>query len=112
MNIVPLEQLSFESFSGLVKTNFRVWVDPQDSLDLELCEITPRRVSSSGGGRSLTYESFALEFLGPANRLLPQRIYWFESAPIGRFEMFIVPVGRDENGTRYQATFNRLVKPG
>jgi hypothetical protein len=112
MKTVPLEQLNFESFAGLVKTNFRVWVDDQDSLDLELCEITPRRVSSTGGSRNLTYEQFALEFLGPVDRLLPQRIYSFESAPIGRFELFIVPVGRDANGTRYQAAFNRLVKPG
>ena len=112
MNTVPLEQLGFESFAGLLKTKFRVWVDAQDSLELELCEITPRRVSPTGGARSQTYESFALEFLGPADRLLPQRIYCFESAAIGRFELFIVPVGRDPDGTRYQATFNRLVKPG
>jgi hypothetical protein len=112
MNTVPLEQLNFESFAGLAKTRFRVWIDAQDSIDLELCEVTPRRVSSTGGVRSLTYEHFALEFLGPADRLLPQRMYWFESAAIGRFELFIVPVGRDQTGTRYQATFNRLVKPG
>jgi hypothetical protein len=112
MNTVPLEQLNFESFAGLVKTHFRVWSDAQDSVDLELCEVTTRRVFSTGGARNLTYENFALEFLGPADRLLPQRMYWFESAPIGRFELFIVPVSRDPNGTRYQATFNRLVKSG
>jgi hypothetical protein len=112
MKTVPLEQLKFDSFAGLVKTKFRVWTDAQDSLDLELCDITPPRVSSTGGARSLTYENFTLEFLGPADRLLPQRMYWFESAPIGRFELFIVPVGRDQNGARYHATFNRLVKSG
>ena len=110
--MVPLEQLSFESFAGLVKTGFRVWIDARDSLALELSEITPPRVSSTGGTNPLTYENFALVFLGPADRLLPQRIYLFESAPIGRFELFIVPVSRDPNGIRYQATFNRLVKPG
>jgi hypothetical protein len=112
MNVVPLEQLSFESFARLVKTTFRVWIDPQDSLDLELSEITPPRVASTAGTNRLTYENFALVFLGPADRLLPQRIYWFESATIGRFELFIAPVSRDQNDTRYQATFNRLVKSG
>jgi hypothetical protein len=112
MNRVPLEQLSYEAFAGLVKTSFRVWIDAHDSLDLELSEITPSRVSSTGGANSPAHENFALVFLGPADRLLPQRIYLFESAPIGRFELFIVPVSRDQNGTRYQATFNRLVKPG
>jgi hypothetical protein len=112
MNTVPLEQLGFEAFAKLVKTNFRVWIDPQASVDLELAEITPPRVSSTGGANSLKYENFTLEFLGPADRLLPQRMYWFESAAIGRFELFIVPVGRDPNGTRYHAAFNRLVKSG
>ena len=110
MNTVPLEQLSFASFASLVKTNFRVWIDAQDSLDLELTEASPPRVSSTGGANNLTYENFALTFLGPAGRLLPQRVYLFESAKIGRFELFIVPVSRDQNGARYQATFNRLVK--
>jgi len=112
MNTVSLEQLNFESFAGLSKTSWRVWIDAQDSVNLELSEITPPRIVSSGSAGGLKYENFALEFLGPADRLLPQRMYWFESAAIGRFELFIVPVGRDQNGTRYQATFNRLVKPG
>ncbi len=112
MNTVPLEQLGFESFAGLVKTSFRVWVDDRDSLELELSAITPPRIASAGGPNGGTYESFTLEFRGPAERLLPQRIYRFESAAIGRFDLFIVPVGRDAGGTGYQAMFNRRVKPG
>lgn len=110
MDRVPLEQLNFESFAGLVKTRFRVWVNDQDALDLELSEITPPSVVSTGGAKGPRYENFALLFRGPADRLLAQRTYWFESPPIGRFELFIVPVGRDPDGIRYQATFNRLVQ--
>ena len=111
MNLVPLDQLTFKVFAELLKTNFRVWVDGQDSLELELAEITTPRVSSIGGANKLACENFALLFCGPGERILPQRIYLFESASLGRFELFIVPVSRDQNGTRYQATFNRLVKP-
>ena len=111
MNDVSLEQLRFESFAGLVKTPFRVWMAAEDSLALELVEVTPRSISSGGANRP-AYENFALIFLGPAEPLLPQRIYWFESAGLGRFELFIVPFSRDAGGTRYQATFNRLVQPG
>lgn len=112
MNAVPLEQLNYEAFAKLVKTRLRVWISEQDSLDLELAELTPPRVVTAGGTNGLTYEHFSLVFLGPTNRPLPQRIYGFESAAIGRFELFIVPVSGDPNGIRYQATFNRLVKPG
>jgi hypothetical protein len=110
MSTVPLEQLRFEAFAKLLKTNFRVWIDPQQALDLELSEITPPRISSAGGTNGPKYENFALMFRGPADRLLAQRLYLFESAQLGRFELFIVPVGRDANGAQYQATFNRLVK--
>ena len=111
MNIVPLDQIDFEFFASRVNTKFRVWIDASDSLELTLSEIAPRLVSTTGGANRQTYENFALGFLGPAERLLPQRMYWFESAGLGRFELFIVPVGRDANGVRYEATFNRLVKP-
>jgi hypothetical protein len=110
MDLVPLEQLRFESFAGLVKTNFRVWVSEQDALSLELTEITTPSVVSTGGPNGPKYENFALLFRGPADRLLAQQIYLFESPQIGRFELFIVPVSRDPDGARYQATFNRLVQ--
>ena len=110
MNLVPLEQLSFESIAGLVKTNFRLWLNEQEGMDLELFEITPRSVAATGGANGPKYENFALMFRGPADRQLAQQIYLFESAQIGRFELFIVPVGRDQNGALYQATFNRRLK--
>ena len=110
MNVTPLEKLTCANFAALVKTNFRVWIDTQNSLELELAEVTPPRVTT-GGLNSAAYENFSLLFCGPADRVLPQRIYWFESPALGRFELFIVPVGRDQNGAQYQATFNRRVKP-
>lgn len=111
MNVVPLEQLSYETFSRLVKMNFRVWIGDHDSIDLELFEITRPRVVATSGANCLTYENFTLVLLGPADRILPQRIYAFESAATGRFEMFIVPVSSGPSGTCYEATFNLLVKP-
>jgi hypothetical protein len=42
---------------------------------------------------------------------LPQRIYGFENESVGRFDLFIVPIGRGAEGIRYQAAFNRLIKP-
>lgn len=109
MDTVPLEQLPYEAFAKLLKTKFRVWLDAQQALDLELCEIIPPHAASAGRREGPKYENFALIFRGPADRLLAQRIYLFESAQLGRFELFIVPVSRDATGAHYQATFNRLV---
>jgi hypothetical protein len=112
MKIVPLEQLNFDSFASLTGTKFRVWIGPDDSVELELTEATAPHPGSIGGTDQPQFETFSVMFVGPGDRLLAQRIYTFEGEPIGRFDLFIVPVGRDAKGIRYQATFSRLVKPG
>lgn len=110
MNAKPLEQLTYEDFFKAIKSKFRVWIDSQNSLELELSEVTTPRISTAGGAKA-AYENFALNFDGPADKLLPQRIYCFESTALGRFELFIVPVGCSPRTAQYQATFNRLLKP-
>ncbi len=112
MNTVKVEELSYESLAKLVNTKFRVSVGQQDVVALELHEITPLVVASSGCPNSKTYESFSLFFRGSADRVLPQRIYSFECEPLGCFELFIVAIGCDEHGTKYEAVFNRLVPGG
>jgi len=109
MNIVSLDQLSIEAFAGMVKAKWLVEPGAGGALELELAAVSPRRLIPSGGAGGGTYEQFALELLGPADRLLPQRMYWIEAPSLGRFELFIVPVGRDASGIRYEAAFNRPV---
>jgi hypothetical protein len=36
---------------------------------------------------------------------LPQRIYRIEHATLGAFDLFLVPIGPDAQGLRYQAVF-------
>ena len=48
--------------------------------------------------------SVPLEFLGPADPLLPQSIYPFHRGD-DRCDIFVVPIGQDEQGTRYEAIF-------
>jgi len=110
MNVRPLEQLTYHDFSKAVKSKFVVWVESQDSLEFELTEVTTPRITVAGGAKKSTYENFALLFKGPANRILPQKIYRFESPALGGFELFVVPTDQDAAGIQYQATFNRLVK--
>jgi hypothetical protein len=48
---------------------------------------------------------FSAVFLGPAEPVLPQQIYRLENATLGCLEIFLVPIGRDERGVRYEAVF-------
>ena len=107
MNLKPLAQLTCANFADAVKTKFRVWIAPEDSLELELMQVTKPRITVTGGARNAAYENFALLFQGPSGRPLPQQLYFFESEALGRFELFIVPVSSDSQAAQYQATFNR-----
>jgi hypothetical protein len=54
------------------------------------------------------FERFSLLFRGNADSLLGQDTYIFEHACLGRFEMFIVPVGRrGKVHCHYEAVFCR-----
>jgi hypothetical protein len=111
MNTVSLDQLSFDDFSRLLRTKFQVWLAPDDAIELELIEATLPLITATGADH-LRFENFSLLFLGPAGRLLAQRIYTFENSRVGRFDLFIVPVGCEPDGVRYQAAFSRRVASG
>ncbi len=106
MNPVPEGQLTLEKFSALRKTRFRVHREAAHPVELELVEATPSR--AGGPPRAEPAASFAFLFHGPPEPLLPQRTYPLEHERLGRFALFIVPVGRVSGAAQYQAVFNRL----
>lgn len=90
-------------FTGFLGDRFRIGIDGEGPLEVELIEAKGlSRVGASPGRR----ESFSLLFLGPPHPLLPQRMYAFEHDVLGRLEIFIVPIARDDRGVSYEAIFN------
>ncbi len=65
--------------------------------------MSTRYTSEPGEGRG---RPFSIVFRGPGDILLPQAIYRVEHDQIGTFDLFIVPIGRDTAGLRYEAVFN------
>ena len=114
---VPLEQISLSSFASNLNTLFRVQGDNGPAVTLQLIEVSPTpaaRVSASSRSRlnsveaDAANEKFSLLFRGALNQPLEQDTYWFESRGIGRFAMFIVPIGSTETThVYYEAIFNR-----
>lgn len=73
----------------------------QGTIALELQQISD--FSATKGG-----ESFGLLFRG-GSRQLRQQTYTLRHPSLGRFDIFLVPVGADQNGAQgYLATVNRL----
>ena len=90
--------LKLEDFAAHVGADYGL--ESGDSrLSLVLEEANPLGQSMREGG------SFSLLFRGPLEPLLPQGIYTLrnEGDPI---DIFLVPVGQDRGGTRYEAIFN------
>ena len=107
MNEVRLEQVPVQSFAELVGSAFMVEIAPSYSLSLKLTAVTEPRTSAPTQAGS-QYETFSLFFEGPADRPLAQRIYTFIHSKLGSFDLFIVPVAREQGRLQYEAVFNRL----
>jgi hypothetical protein len=114
MNLLTPDQLKLETFSPWLKSKFRVTLDSANFLEVELAEANALTYPGQpqSGAKGPMQDSFTLVFHGPDNRFLPQRMYPFEHDQIGRFELFIVPIGKKPGFIQYQAIFNRLTKPG
>ena len=90
-------ELTLADFADSVGKTFEVEAgDGRVTLTLDRVAELPSGIRSGG--------SFRLEFLGPAEPVLPQSIYAFEDGA-ERFEIFIVPIASEQAGTRYEAIF-------
>ena len=89
--------LSLDDFSGRLGATYDiVFPDAALPMSLAVAEVLPD--SGREGG------SFRLEFAGPVDPVLPQGIYPFRS-DVETVEIFVTPISRDQNGTRYEAIF-------
>jgi hypothetical protein len=97
------DRLDRASFSEQLNTKFQVHIGETDSLEVELVEVTD-------GGSTPRQERFSIVFRGPRNVLLEQALYKVEHEKMGSFDLFLVPVGMDDEGISYEAVFNHLLK--
>jgi hypothetical protein len=93
--------LTHEEFAKNANTKFKVQVDENTHVELELIAVSELKLYPQ-------QEEFTLEFLGPLNMFLDQGGRNFAHDQMGEFELFIVPVAQDERGFHYEAIFNRL----
>lgn len=95
---IPLTKAVFEQ-----NLNSRFWLrdgkGERNRLDL---------VELKDGHATPPHEQFALLFRGDKNEIHPQSNYPMEHEAIGSFDLFLVPVSQNDEGTFYQAVFNRL----
>lgn len=98
---MAFEDLTRESLAGNVNTKFRVAVESGGAPEIELVEVSEE--VRGGGSRR-----FSIVFRGAPDFFLPQRTYPLSHERLGEFELFLVPIGREADGYRYEAVFNFL----
>jgi hypothetical protein len=98
-----LEHFTVDTFAGRVGEAFHIVASEDVAIEAVVVEVqTWGEESARGRGR----QPFGVVFRGPRQPVLPQRTYRVEHREIGTFDLFIVPIGPDADGMRYEAVFS------
>ena len=105
---IDLRTLTIEQAQALIGESFEVALadgrlQTMRLDDALLFDSRPRRVPR--GAPAAKRQAFALYFLGPADGSLPQGMYEFRHPTSALGQVFIVPIGRDDAATEYEAVF-------
>lgn len=96
-----LETLTPASFTQHLNSRFRVDLGEHGQLEVVLYAVELHE--SHPGPRA---QPFSVYFRGPHRAVLPQQIYRLEHEQMGTLEIFLVTIGPDAEGMRYEAVFN------
>jgi hypothetical protein len=102
--MLDLSHLRDADFSLYLHQTFLMDVGAIERVELELVEVTA--FGCEGAPPGAVRQPFSLVFRGPKGASYPQRIYRLEHEQMGVMEIFLVPLGPDAEGTRYEAIFN------
>jgi hypothetical protein len=101
-----LERLTSKDFDPYLNQSFTVQVDPSTVVEMDLIEVTPHGPEPEAEVQTERRRPFSLVFRAWGEAHLPQRMYRVEHDRFGSVEIFLVPIGPDRQGMRYEAVFN------
>ena len=96
-----------EEFRKHLNTSFRVQVDAATPVDIKLAAVESR---PSEPNEQEGMERFSAFFSGPLDSFLPQNTYRVAHPQMGDFDVFLVAIGKDGEGFRYEAVYNYFKK--
>jgi hypothetical protein len=97
-----LDALTIDTFKPHLGEIFRVTVDEERQMLVKLTEVSAWGPGASKGRPRVP---FSLVFHTVPEAVVPQAIYRVESDTMEPMELFLVPLGPDERGMRYEAVF-------
>ena len=96
-------RLEHDEFAKHLNSKFQIRINESQAIETELVEVSELLLSPR-------QERFSIVFRASNDIFLGQGQWPHEHEVMGQFELFLVPVGRDEDGSYYEAVFNRLTK--
>jgi hypothetical protein len=101
-----METLTREHFTPHVGEGFRIRLDPEHVLEIELVDVkTLGSVMAGSELQARGRDAFSLYFRGPLQPILLQQIWRVEHATVGDRDIFLVAIGPDRGGMIYEAIF-------
>ena len=103
--------LTENEFSQHLNTKFRVKLDlpalAERQVELELVKVKgyAHKAEEHSG-----MERFSVYFQGPADIQMSQHVYTLDHDSMGEFEIFLVPIAKNDQGFQYEAVFNYFKK--
>jgi hypothetical protein len=97
-------ELTKATFEPYLDTEFRIYPDATRAVKTTLVSIAD--IGPVPDKKVAGRECFVIKFKGA--QPLAQNRYRIEHQKLGRFELFLVPAGRNRKGFYYQAVINRL----
>jgi len=91
-------------FDSCVHSEFQIIENEAPVCTLELTDILARTKTPG-------QEAFSLMFQGPAEPFVPQGVRRLKHGTLGELDLFLVPVGKENDGFQYEAVFNLLLQP-
>lgn len=92
----------FDDFHACLNQTFLLDAGEHGEVSLQLIRVDRHPDSVSTDGRDV----FSVLLRGPADLTFDQRIYHLSNETMGEMDLFIVPVGPDQQGMRYEAVFS------
>jgi hypothetical protein len=96
-----------EEFRKNLNTPFRVQLDGTTPVDITLVDVESR---PSEANEQAGMERFSAFFSGPPDSFLSQSTYHVVHPQMGEFDLFLVPLGKEAEGFRYEAVYNYFKK--
>jgi hypothetical protein len=109
-----LDQINADDFRPLLHDTFELFAynpaqpatpaSREMSRKITLIEVT--ELGEASGSDLSRRRPFSLVFHDAAKTYVPQHIYTITHPTLGRLDLFLVPIGPNQNGMQYQAVFN------